>query len=219
MTTRPPTSATLPVPGTEIALGQGPLTVAEYAAFYEDDAYASRAHWSSAGFGWRAARSITQPRGWGAQRESVELPVVGLSWWEAEAYCNWLSTRTSGTWRLPTEVEWLIAAGGDPAAFPWGAAPPTRAHANFDRRIGGPSIAGAHGLGSGPFGHHDLAGNVWEWCADDLGLDEAGEPLRAWRGASWARPAENLRAGVRHVARARARGGYLGCRIARVIHG
>ena len=60
MTTRPPPGPTLPVPGTVIALGQGPLTVAEYAAFFEDGAYQSEAHWSAAGVGWRAARSIAQ---------------------------------------------------------------------------------------------------------------------------------------------------------------
>ena len=55
-----------------------------------------------------------------------EQPVVGVSWHDAVRYCEWLSARTRGRFRLPTEAEWERAARGgkSDALFPWGDAPP-----------------------------------------------------------------------------------------------
>ncbi len=116
------------------------------------------------------------------------LPVTGVSWYEAIAYCAWLQQQlsthgqsfivdgaaldtmlSSGTWqvRLPTEAEWEKAAGWDAAAgrkqvYAWGDEwDETRA--NVANHIGFPSAVGVFPAGAAACGALDMTGNVWEW--------------------------------------------------------
>jgi formylglycine-generating enzyme required for sulfatase activity len=86
-------------------------------------------------------------------------PISAVSWLDARGYCAWAHKR------LPTEAEWEKAARGEPARrFPWGDEPPTLERAVFGG--GRTADVGTHPRGDGPYGHHDLAGNVWEWVED-----------------------------------------------------
>jgi formylglycine-generating enzyme required for sulfatase activity len=88
-----------------------------------------------------------------------DQPVSGVSWDDAVAYCTFRGKR------LPTEAEWERAARGDDRrSFPWGDESPTAEHGVFSSPV--TADVGTHPRGAGPFGHLDLAGNVWEWCAD-----------------------------------------------------
>jgi formylglycine-generating enzyme required for sulfatase activity len=95
-----------------------------------------------------------------------EQPISGISWDDAQSYCSFRSKR------LPREAEWERAARGDDArVYPWGnEAPNATKHGCFARALGGPDgttcPVGAFLQGAGPYGHLDLAGNVWEWMQD-----------------------------------------------------
>ena len=131
------------------------------------------------------------------------LPIVHVSWYEAEAYCNWAGRR------LPTEIEWEVAASGEPTAegclserrrhFPWGDKPPMPAHANLEWRNCGPVEVGAYEAGDSAFGCRQMIGNVWEWTADaflpypGFSADPYKEYSQPWfgthkvlRGGCWA---------------------------------
>jgi formylglycine-generating enzyme required for sulfatase activity len=101
-------------------------------------------------------------------------PVVGVSWNDAHAYCAWVGKR------LPREAEFERAIRDDDGRrYPWGNEPPTPERTVFGRGYGaeGTDEVGVHPTGRGPYGHDDLAGNVWEW------LEDAYDPL-AYRRAS-----------------------------------
>ncbi|MCX7818576.1 MAG: formylglycine-generating enzyme family protein [Kiritimatiellae bacterium] len=92
-------------------------------------------------------------------------PIASVTAAEAEAYCRWLSREIGRLCRLPTADEWEAAARGGihGAAWPWGWGPPRGRMAW--------NLAGTRPVGRyppNPFGLYDMAGNVFEWCADRL---------------------------------------------------
>ncbi|MBF0148361.1 MAG: SUMF1/EgtB/PvdO family nonheme iron enzyme [Magnetococcales bacterium] len=157
------------------------------------------------------------PKYWKDKRFSNDQqPVVGVDWNDAIKFCEWLSEASKKEFFLPTEAQWEYAARGTKGRrFPWGNDDPTPKHACFglDRGTGKPALVGQYPAGRGPFGHLDLAGNVWEWCRDVWDADAykkraallVKNPLvtvgeRGWcsvRGGSWVFPASDLRAAVR----------------------
>lgn len=86
-------------------------------------------------------------------------PVSSISWFSARAYCAFVGKR------LPTEAEFEKASRGtEGRLYPWGNIPPGPNRAVFGQSI--TADVGTHPSGDGPYGHHDLAGNVWEWLED-----------------------------------------------------
>lgn len=152
--------------------------------------------------------------------EAEAQPVTGVDWHDARAFCAWVAASLPPglTCDLPGEAEWERAARGDDARrFPWGDAPPSPATANFDATRWLHAIGGRP-AGAGPFGHHDLAGLVWEWCADlwvdpDDPPDPEDGPERVVRGGSWDEPAWTLRATFRRGKGARSWWDGVGLRV------
>ncbi|MEE9240663.1 MAG: SUMF1/EgtB/PvdO family nonheme iron enzyme [bacterium] len=118
------------------------------------------------------------------------LPVVGVTWNEARAYCRWAGKR------LPTEREWGFVARGNAGRrrYPWG-------NKFVGRNVvfglqpdrGGPRAVGRRPDGASTHGVEDLSGNVWEWVEDPYHIKPGksrpvvrdGVVLRTLRGGSW----------------------------------
>jgi formylglycine-generating enzyme required for sulfatase activity len=147
------------------AIGRTPVTWGEYRLFCAD----TDTHWPE----WLEKGSQydldtdDDYRKRGVADDALLLPVVGISWHDAVAYCAWLAERTGKGYRLPTEAEWEYACragtdtfysfgddAGELGRFAW-----------YSANAGGK----LHPVGqkaANPWGLLDLHGNVWEWCAD-----------------------------------------------------
>ncbi|MBZ0275303.1 MAG: formylglycine-generating enzyme family protein, partial [Anaerolineae bacterium] len=127
-------------------------------------------------------------------------PVVGVSWYEAVAFCLWLSKVSGERIMLPTEPQWQRAAQVLPDGrniryiYPWGnewnGSKCNNNVAPFNSKSTTPVLQYA-GQGDSPCGVTDMAGNVWEWCRTEYysGMDDLnGTNARVLRGGSWLNP-------------------------------
>ena len=211
-------------------IGKYPVTNAQYERFLNAPDFASPVYWlefpkfdencqpignwGKTGLDWlreelkKENSKVLLPRLWKHKdfgKSNLNSPVVGITWYEACAYAEWLSqnwekqpeskanpTLKPQSIRLPLETEWVTAAGGvEPEGrYPWdetGKATTSlkeilrRANVS-EGEIGHTTAVDAYPLGSSPLGVRDLAGNVWEWQAN---FDYKGWDRLALRGGSW----------------------------------
>jgi hypothetical protein len=203
----PPVAPVPHVPACLVAVH--PTTVAEFAAFVAAHGYAEPRWWS---VGWtvRSTEGWTSPGRWLEQIASPQRPVVNVSWFEAFAYAAWLAAAMHQPWRLVSSSAWAAAATHPEGPYPWGRDEPTREYLNFDQNVGAPTPVGQFPRGTARGGHVDLAGNVWEWCAD-----HAGDDARVVRGGGWYSAARYARADYHYGFHAANRFHDLGLRLER----
>lgn len=167
---RPEVNNFLPVPGKNMLLGRFPVSVTEFHRFVESRGYEESRFWDSEGWHLKLNKGWEAPAEWARQLTMPNWPIVQISWFEAKAYCRWLSELTGRAIRLPLEAEWEAAAKNPLGDYPWGAAEPSPELANYSAgKFKTPTPVGAYPQGAGPHQHLDLAGNVWEWCGGRLG--------------------------------------------------
>jgi len=170
----------------------------------------------------------------GITLDDPEQPAVYVSWNDAMAFCAWLTTNFTDripagyVFRLPTEAEWMIAAGaGAIRTYPWGNEwPPT--YGNFSDQTARGSFSQWRGIegyndgyaatapieaaGMNELGIFGMAGNVWEWTLD--WLDDAKPEYKIRKGGSWDFDGqESLRINARGLDRPDARCDAIGFRL------
>lgn len=231
------------------AIARYPVTNAQYAIFVEQGGYEPAAPWwdesarawlardDAATKGlqdWQRRKHKDQPEFWdgktfGSARPNY--PVVGVNWYEARAFCRWLTQHLDDGYEylLPSEAEWEYAArGADRRTYPWSDEELTAERASYDQKYGITTLAaGCFPRGATPEGVLDLAGNVWEWTRSEYcaypynptdGRENGDNPAEkrfTLRGGSWADLPVGLRAAFRSLFSPDVRNGGVGFRLAR----
>jgi formylglycine-generating enzyme required for sulfatase activity len=187
-----------------------PVTNDQYEKFMKEGGYTNDALWSSEGQKWRKKCNITQPENWDDDKWNKEgYPVVGVSWYEAEAYANWAGKR------LPTEEEWERAARGtDGREYPWGDEFDKEKCNSGESGIGGTTRVTRYPNGTSLAGCYDMAGNVWEWTAS---FYQEGGAHRVIRGGGWDYGAQRCRSAIRLCYSPGGRGDVVGFRLSRSV--
>ncbi len=168
-------------------LGRAPVTNGEYREFIRAESHPEPPLWSDSRFSW-----------------SDDLPVVGVSWHDAKAYCDWAGLV------LPTEAQWEYACRGGSQSHYWSGDREDDLEdvgwysANSGGWLHPPGMKPAN-----PFDLHDMHGNIMEWCLDGAadygtivarardGLREGPQDVKAARGGSWKFSARGCRAAYR----------------------
>lgn len=164
-------------------IAKAPVTNAQYAEFVAAGGYQQDKYWCEDGLKWKHLNQASHPGYWIADGAGQWLmrrfdqtmtlpdhePVSHINWYEANAYCQWAGVR------LPTELEWEIAALGAPSSdgglssskrrYPWGNTTQP-GFANLDGRAIGCVDVAAFSEGDSAFGCRQMLGNVWEWTSD-----------------------------------------------------
>jgi hypothetical protein len=200
----------LPVPSDEAPafyIARYPVTQAQFQVFVDAaDGYAHLRWWK----GFEERKDKPSKPTW----PEPNAPRTDVDWFEAVAFCRWLSDRGKvavAGWQilLPTDAQWRQAYVGEgEREFPWKGEPDPNRHANYDRTgLKRTSAVGVFLEGAARSGALDMAGNVWEWCLEkyDHVRDRGGPAAidaqldrRVLRGGSWYLNPGFLRSANRH---------------------
>ena len=176
-------------------IGKYPVTNAQYAVFVGEPPHRPPHVWDG----------DTPPP------ERLNHPVTEVSWYDAQAYCEWLSGKSGRSFRLPTEEEWEKAAAGEEGReYPWeGGWDPSRCN-HWEAGIKGTSPVGIFAAGESPCRCRDMAGNVWEWTVTEV--EKGGG--RVLRGGSFIGDRDLVGCGARDRYDPDYRLNYIGFRVA-----
>ena len=225
-----------------------PVTNAQFRCFIEDGGYEDEGYWREphSALEWlrgskadlsllddnpdlKAAyenelskeKTRRQPWYWEQRKwNNPNHPVIGVSWYEALAFCNWLNDKQvyEGKVRLPTEAEWEYAARGtDALVYSWGNEPNIESGNYEETGLERTTAVGLFDKGKS-FGLYDISGNVWEWTNSQWGKNSKNpdftydqwegqedqrnnlndHALRIVRGGSWFKFTVNVRCAIRN---------------------
>jgi formylglycine-generating enzyme required for sulfatase activity len=187
-----------------------PVTNDHYKVFMLANGYGSQNYWSAEGWAWKQENQVNRLEYWTDPKwTKADHPVVGVSYYEVEAYASWAGKR------LPTEQEWEKAVrGADGREYPWGNVfDETKCNSN-ESGIDATTPVTKYAKGISPSGCFDMAGNVWEWCAS--WYNQSGG-LRVIRGGSWGVKPGSVRTSNRDGGAADLRLNFIGFRLAQDI--
>ncbi len=160
-------------------IGKYEVTNEEYLCFVKDNGYKDSSYWSRDGWKLIKELNMIRPIHWDSTdtpwinyeyASKARMPICNIFWWEAEAYCRWLSKKTGENYSIPTEAQWERAARGpDPGRrFPWGNANDMSKYndVGYFSPTGYLKEVGSYPEGKSYDGCYDLSGNAIEYCKD-----------------------------------------------------
>lgn len=203
----------------EFWMGKYPITNHQFYEFVNQEKYQFTQHYKSA----------SEPYWSKGRLEEPDHPVTEVTWYDAQAFCKWVSRLSNIPIRLPKEAEWEKASRGvDGRIFPWGNSiepEKQRANGGMWQSSGTTSIEKFSPQGDSPFGCVDMSGNVEEWVNSSLlnyplqlndGMDSSNLSIkeRVLRGGSFeSRGFDQLRCAYRGAAEPEYRGSRTGFRV------
>jgi formylglycine-generating enzyme required for sulfatase activity len=178
-------------------IGQYPVTNEEYACFlnnYKSDTVKA---------GEYKGQTMIEAHAWGVQQENEQWqtakgyerhPVICVSWYGANEYCNWLKITTGENYQLPNEWywEWVARGGKKSKNYEYAGSNNLNEVGWYDRNSGRKTHQVGE-LNANELGLYDMSGNVWEWCENY----DASTSTRAVRGGSWSYIANVCRSSFR----------------------
>ncbi len=203
-----------PVEITGFRMGKYPVTNAQFQEFIDAaDGYTNSVWWE---FSPHARKwFLEHPQPLPVKLIGHNHPCVNVSWYEAVAFCAWLSSQTGLHITLPTEQQWQRAAQGDDGRlYPWGS--------DFEVSRSNSKEAGnrmtvpvtQYPNGISPYGVFDMAGNTWEWCLNtETGTDMTNDAHRVMRGGSYISPHNRIQCGFSFALNPQCRYETIGFRI------
>jgi formylglycine-generating enzyme required for sulfatase activity len=226
-------------------ISRTPVTVAQFASFVNATGYKTTAEQYGHGYNlvknqWEAIKGTHWRNPIGGEsivQQKRTHPVTLVSWYDALAFCDWITKVTQYNIYLPSEAEWELAARGVSGfIYPWGNDKPTDTLCNFNSNIKDTSPVGQYSpQGDSLIGCTDMAGNVIEWTRSlwgkDINVPEYHYPYskyknereniqapddirRVVRGGAWDDDSESLRCAYRFSNPPISRNNLLGFRVA-----
>jgi formylglycine-generating enzyme required for sulfatase activity len=202
-------------------IGQYPVTNKWYKEFVKDGGYSDQVLWTDKGWKWKGTK--TQPYNWD-NRAGKYHPVVHVTWYEADAFCKWLTSlrKDDYVYRLPTEEEWQFAAEGiNRNKYPWGDEWDENRCNSHEAGRGRTTRVDKYLLGSTPIDEqrsetiYDMVGNVWEWIDSQWAKDNEYVVVR---GGSWNFDCSYCRCAARYGSHPAFRSYLIGFRCARILN-
>jgi len=200
------------------ALSKYPVTNGQFDVFVNaEDGYLNSQWWNFSKY----AREWFDESGEAQESRFLgdERPRETVNWYEAMAFCNWLSYKLDMKITLPTVAQWQRAAQGDDARFfPWG----NDYHKDYcnthESKLKMTTPVNQYHKGVSPYDVYDMAGNVWEWTMDMAEpMEESPDYRRSVIGGSFVSPCNRAQVSFRYFLDPRVRYASIGFRLARTI--
>lgn len=165
-----------------------PVTNAQFQKFIDDrEGYSQLCWWDYSPEARQWREENPEPKA--SRFKGDNRPRENVTWYEAMAFCRWLSDKTGLNITLPTTRQWRRAAQGDDGRlFPWGNKFDPEMANTRESKIRMTTLVMRYDKSASPFGVYDMAGNLWEWCLDAGDNDSASqesEDVRAIYGGSF----------------------------------
>ncbi len=197
-------------------IGETEVTVGLFRKFINETGYRTDADKKGGSYIWNGSYWVlTSGVNWqcdvnGKIRSASEdnHPVIHVSWYDANEFCEWLNNKTGKNFRLPTEAEWEYAArGGNESQGYKYSGSNTIGNVAWYLDNSGNATHNVKTKSPNELGIYDMSGNVWEWCEDYYGGYSSGSQTnptgpstgsnRVLRGGSWLNYEKSCRVSIR----------------------